>query len=259
MPSPFPGMNPYLEQERVWHDFHERLIPLLAEMLGARIAPKYIVRIDERMYIRELPSEEGRFFGRGDLGLSRTPVNAGPRGGAVLAAPARVRIPELDVEHLSFLEIRDRDDWRVVTVIEVLSPSNKYAGPDREQYLAKRAQLLTSAVHFVEIDLLRGGPRMPLNNLPACDYYVMVSRAAERPEAGLWPIRLRDPLPAVPIPLHAPDEDVELDLQAALHRIYDAAQYEIYIYLDEPQPRFSADDTEWARAYTPAARPRETG
>jgi hypothetical protein len=251
MPSPFPGMNPYLERVGIWHDFHERFIPLAAEMLGGPLAPKYVTHIDEHVYIREMPLEERRLVGRGDVTVHRTPVVAGTRAGTVAVAPARVQIPQVDMEHLSFLEIRDRDNWEVVTVIELLSPANKYAGADREQYLAKRSQLLASAAHFVEIDLLRGGPRLPLKPLPDCDYYVMVSRVEERPEAGLWPIRLREPLPAVPIPLRSPDADVELDLQAALHRIYDAAHYELYAYREPPEPRLSAEDAAWAQQYVP--------
>ncbi len=81
-----------------------------------------------------------------------------------------------------------------MTVIELLSPTNKYAGPDREQYLVKRRELLASPVHFVEIDLLRGGPRMPMQDLPECDYCVLVSRVETRLDAGLWPIRLREPI-----------------------------------------------------------------
>ena len=120
----------------------------------------------------------------------------------------------VDVEHLSFVEIRDRQGRDLVTVIELLSPTNKRPGPDREQYLAKRRQLLASGVHLVEIDLLRGHPRLPLDDLPPCDYYVMVSRAEERPQAGLWPLGLRDPLPPIPVPLRAADPDASLDLQA---------------------------------------------
>src|SRR5205807_8592511 len=106
-------------------------------------------------------------------------------------------------ERLAFVEIRDRVDRRLITVIELLSPTHRYAGPDREQYLAKRGQLLASGTHFVEIDLLRGGPRLPLKDLPECEYYVRVSRAEERPQAGLWPLRLRKRLPVIPIPLRS--------------------------------------------------------
>jgi hypothetical protein len=140
----------------------------------------------------------------------------------------------------------------VVTVVELLSPSNKYASSDREQYVGKRAQLLTSHVNLVEIDLLRGGPRMPMEDLPACDYCVMVCRAADWPEAGVWPNRLREPLSPIPVPLREPDLDATLDVQAILHRVYDAARYQSYIYEGKPEPSLSPEDAAWAEQFVPA-------
>jgi hypothetical protein len=107
-------------------------------------------------------------------------------------------------------------------------------------------RLLHSWVHLVEIDLLRGGPRMPVEDLAACDYCVMVSRWQDRPRAGLWPIQLRETLPAIPIPLADPAPDVRLDLQATVHRVYDAARYVNWIYTSEPEPRLSEDNLSWA-------------
>jgi hypothetical protein len=246
-------MNPYLEQDHVWHDFHERFCPAIAEFLTPQVRPNYVARIDEHVYIHELPAEPRRFAGRADVSLARTPAAEGVQAGAaVLEPPARVQLPAIDIERLGFVEIRDRLDRRLITVIELLSPTNKYAGPDREQYLAKRGQLLASGTHFVEIDLLRGGPRLPLENLPECDYYVLVSRAEERPQAGLWPFRLRERLPIVPVPLRSPHPDAQLDLQALLHRIYDAAGYEDDIYTGEPQPRLTPEDAVWTRQFLPS-------
>ena len=89
-------------------------------------------------------------------------------------------------------------------MIELLSPSNKRAGDDREQYLAKRRELLRTPAHLVEIDLLRGWTPMPQEGRPECDYSVMVSRAEKRRAADFWPIRLRDRLPVIPFPLRPP-------------------------------------------------------
>jgi hypothetical protein len=253
MPSPFPGMNPYLEQESIWHDFHERFCPLVAELLTAQVRPHYIVKIDEHVYIHELPAESRHLVGRADVAVTRPPGSRGAQPAAeVLEAPAQVRLPAVDVESLSFVEIRDRASWQLVTALELLSYSNKYAGPDRDQYLAKRGQLLSSAVHLVEIDLLRGGPRMPLENLPACDYYALVSRVEERLQADIWPIRLRERLPVIPIPLRPPHGDARIDLQQVLHRIYDAAGYEDYIYRGQPHPRLSPDNANWAQQFVPS-------
>lgn len=252
MPSPFPGMNPFFEQETVWHDFHERFCPLVAELLTAQVRPHYIVKIDEHIYIHEMPEAGRQFLGRGDVGLlhsGRKP--AAPVSAAVLEPPAQVRLPAVDLERLSFVEIRDRTNRQLVTVIELLSPSNKNSGPDREQYIAKRAQLLASSAHFVEIDLLRGGPRLPLEELGPCAYYALVSRVEDRPRAGIWPIGLREPLPVIPIPLQAPHPDARLDLQQVVHRLYDAAGYEDYIYLGLPSPPLAADDAAWATQFVP--------
>jgi hypothetical protein len=152
----------------------------------------------------------------------------------------------IDIETLSFLEIRDRESRELVTVLELLSPANKYAGPDREQYLAKARLLQRSLVNLVEIDLLRGGQRMPWLDMPPCDYCVVVSRVEQRPKAGFWPIRLRDRLPEIPVPLRPGDSDARLDLQEVLHRIYDAAGYEYHIYSGPPEPLLSGEDANWA-------------
>jgi hypothetical protein len=246
-------MNPYIERASVWHDFHERWIPLVADLIGAQVLPRYFVRIDEHMFIHELSSEERRFIGRGDILVpSLTPPGTGPGGGGtILEAPAEVRLPAVDTEGQSFLEIRDRDRHELVTVVELLSPSNKYAGPDREQYLAKARQLQRSWVHFVEIDLLRGGPRMPWLDMPECDYCVVVSRVERRPRAGFWPIRLRDRLPEIPIPLRGGDPDARLDLQQVLHRIYDTAGYAYHIYSGPPEPPLSEAEAVWAAPFVP--------
>jgi hypothetical protein len=250
MPSPFPGMNPYVERASVWHDFHESFMPLVRDLLTQQVLPRYFVRIDEHMYIHELPAEPRRLIGRGDLlvpALSQTHTAAAAEG-MVLEAPSEVELPQFDTEAMSFLEVRDRDHHELVTVIELLSPTNKYAGPDRDQYLAKARQLQHSRVHFVEIDLLRGGPRMPWRDMPECDYCVVVSRVERRPKAGIWPIRLRERLPEIPIPLRAGDNDARIDLQQVLHRIYDAAGYAYYIYAGAPEPALSGADAAWAQA-----------
>jgi hypothetical protein len=252
--SPFPGMNPYLEQEAVWHDFHQSFMPVAREMLTRQVAPAYVVRVEEYLFIHELTANERVLLGRADAAVVEERgggTDARPDAGSPAAsvqAPAYARVPPaVDVERHSFLEIRDREGMGLVTVIELLSPSNKRIGPDREQYVAKRRQLFASPTHFVEIDLMRGGPRLPLDDLPHCDYYALVSRAEERPRVGVWPIRLRDRLPVIPIPLRAGDADTRLDLQEALDRVYDGAGYAYYIYRGAPAPPLAPDDAAWAK------------
>lgn len=249
MGSPFPGMNPFLERDTVGHDFHERAIPAIADLVGAQLAPNLVARIDDHIYVHDIGADNRQFIGRADVAVSEFPSSGPGAGGtALLVAPAEVGLPETDEEHLSFVEIRERDSWRVITVIELLSPTNKYQGPNRLQYLSKRSQILNSRAHFVELDLLRGGPRMPLKDLPTCDYYALVSRVERRPKAEVWPFRLRDPLPIIPIPLTPECPDARLDLKAAIDRVYDAARYAHYIYLGQPEPQLSSEETQWAQA-----------
>jgi hypothetical protein len=120
MPSPFPGMNPYLEQEDVWHDFHERFIPLLATLLGGQLRPRYIVKINEHIYVHELAAESRRLVGRADVSVGRPspepahePVARSAAG--LLEAPAQVQLPPVDRERMSYIEIRDRRERELVT------------------------------------------------------------------------------------------------------------------------------------------------
>jgi Protein of unknown function (DUF4058) len=254
MPSPFPGMNPYLEQEECWQDFHQSFIPLVRALLAEQVRPAYVVKVEEHLFIHELSAEERRLLGRADVSLAARQASAAPHAAAaILDAPSYARLPvAVDVEQHSYLEIRDRRNRELITVIELLSPSNKRLGPDREQYLGKRLQFLHSSVHLVEIDLLRGGPRLPVDELEECDYYALVSRWQDRPRTAVWPIHLRDRLPVLPIPLRAPDPNAQLDLQAVLHRLYDEAGYADYIYAGAPQPPLSTEDDAWARSFVPA-------
>jgi hypothetical protein len=249
-------MNPYLEQEDAWHDFHERFIPFVATLLGGQLRPRYIVKINEYIFIYKLSAESRRWVGRADVSLAHGSREAAdePVTGTVtglLEAPARVRLPAVDRERLSFVEIRDRRDRELVTVVELLSPANKQPGPDREQYLAKRMEILNGPVHLVEIDLLRGGPPLPAADRPDCSYSVLVSRVERRLDAEFWPISLRDRLPEIPIPVRAPDSDARLDLQAVLDRIYDDAGYADYIYDGDPRPRLGEEDADWTRQFLP--------
>ncbi len=168
-------------------------------------------------------------------------------------APTQVHLPTQEIRRVPFLEIRDRLGRELITVVELLSPANKRGGADREQYLAKREELLQSAAHFIEIDLLRSGRPMPLENRPKCEYSVLVSRAEARPWAGFWPIRLRQRLPIIPIPLLPADPEARIDLQEILDQVYDTAGYQDFIYASRPEPRLSSKDAAWARTFVPPA------
>lgn len=251
MPSPFPGMNPYLEQSDTWEDFHSNFITRAQESLAGMVGPNYVVKIEVRLYLHELSAEERRYFGKSDLGLVQTgqPTSGGT---GRQRAPVQLQMPAVDVERHSSLEIRDRRNRRVVTAIELLSPTNKTPGPDREDYLRKRMELFAHRVNFVEVDLRRGGQRPHPPELPACDYYALVARVDDWPRVDLWPIALRDALPAIPIPLSPPDGDVTLDLRGVLNAAYDAVDYGKYIYGETPEPPLTPDEAQWARQFVPS-------
>ncbi len=174
MPSPFPGMNPYLEQPDVWHDFHERFMPIAASCINAEVGPNYYVKIDEHIYVHEADDESRELIGMADIAVTHrgnqvwSKVHA-PGGLGLLEPPVKVHVKDVCDLAESFVEIRDRRSKALVTVLELLSPSNK-SGRDRPQYVRKRQILLASSVNLVEIDLLRGGARMPFLDLPPCDY-----------------------------------------------------------------------------------------
>jgi hypothetical protein len=249
MPSPFPGMDPYLEQEILWHDFHERFLPAAAAQISAQVLPRYIVLIDEHVYLYDVELDEGRPIGRPDLAVTsgREPVvAASPAEAGVIVAPFQVRVPELAEERETFLTVCDRASRQVITVIELLSPTNKRPGANRRRYLEKRGDLLSSPAHLVEIDLLRGGTPMPAEDRPECVYSVLISRPDGRPGAGFWAIALREPLPTVPIPLRTGEPDAHLDLRAILDRVYDEAGYRYFLYEHPPDPPLVGPDGEWA-------------
>ncbi len=251
MPSPFPGMNPYLEQPAVWQDFHQSLVTHIREALTGQVRPQFSVKIEESVFIHEPTSEERRRrIARPDLTILENPGR-----GTVAVAEAPVTsvaaliasLPDIEIEKHSFIEIRDRHSRDLVTMIEVLSPSNKQYGPDREQYMAKRTLFFHSDVNVVEIDLLRSGPRLPLTGVPECDYCLMVSRPAMRPNVQVWAVSLRDALPTIPIPLRGTVPDATLNLQALLHDVYDAAGYEDYLYDSPPELPLPEAEAAWAR------------
>jgi len=251
-------MNPYLEQDIVWNDFHQSVMPAARSALTAQVVPRYVVKVEEQLFVHERPADRRRLVGRGDVSVSAPGPFAAAAvadvGTAAVEAPAYAYVPvAADVERHAYLEIRDRQNWELITVVELLSFANKRPGPDREQYLAKRRRYLLSSASLVEIDLLRGHPRMPAEGVPPCDYCVLVSGAADRPRVGVWAISLRERLPTIPVPLRAGEPNASLDLQALVHEVYDSAGYAHYIYSGAPVPPLSPEDAAWAAQFVLAA------
>jgi hypothetical protein len=248
-------MNPYLEQSHIWRDFHNSFLVTLRATLLPQLSERYLIEYEESLYI-DPTGDEPRLFAVADPAVA-DPDNREGAGStttavAVMAAPVTVTVPGVTKKKARRLVIRDSKSQEVITVIESLSPPNKTVGTDRDKYLEKRGEILTSAAHFVELDLLRGGKRMPIRPQPDCDYYALVSRAWQRPEIGLWPIKLRDPLPTIPIPLRRGEPEPLIELKPVLDRTYDEAGYARRIYRTPPEPPLSSTDAEWAKGFLPA-------
>lgn len=247
MPTPFPGMDPYLERPELWPDVHLGLIAAIRTELAPRLSPRYTVSVEERTYIAA--SSPDSFIGRADVLVASdrgpVPVRSGSNGGMAVREPVAIYVPAPDVVNERYLEVRNVQYSYVVTVIELLSPNNKRPGTEGfREYQTKRETLLSTRTSLVEIDLLRGGQRPPIHGeAPDSDYRIVVVRGWERPRASLCAFDLQDSIPAIPIPLERGDEEPQLDLNMLLHRLYDQAVYNLRIdYRQPPVPPLTEVD-----------------
>ena len=256
MPSPFPGMNPYLENPHKWADFHNTYIPALRAALLPQVLPKYDVQIQEHLYSVEPDGDDRKLIGISDLDVTEIwPLTGEPVQATTVKIPrsTEVAVPGLLKERFTYLEVVVGENEKLITVIELLSPANKVGEDHRKSYLSKRRKLIESGINFVEIDLLRAGRRLPLIDLPKCDYYAMVCRPSQRPKAQLWPVKLRQQLPPIPIPLAPGEPEIVLNIQEVLHRVYDEGGYGHRIYRRSPVPRLAPQDASWAAEILAAA------
>ena len=188
---------------------------------------------------------------RPDVAVWRSKGRAVQGGGAAVAVAPSVRLRThraTKVPHFR-IAIRDVDEERLVTAIELLSPTNKGSG--RQEYLRKRRRFLHSAAHLLEIDLHHQGRRIPLNDpYPPAAYYVLLNRARKRGWTEVWPIPLDQSLPTVPVPLLKGDADVPLDLQKAFSDVYDAGGFDLVVdYCQPPDVELSAEEAAWLDDY----------
>ncbi len=255
MKSPFPGMDPWLEGH-VWPDVHHSLAFIFKEQLVSKVVPKYFVRVETYTVEDTEPQEEvGIMYPDVEILKKQPepPPQPPPQGkeGVALITPSTMIIPHPVIEvNIPVVEIRDRENQRLITAIEILSPVNK-RGKGLDKYREKRQLLHEDGVHLLEVDLLRRGQR-PLNypTLPRqAHYFVMLSRG-DQYKTSVWAMTIRDKLPVVPIPLKSPDPDVTLDISAAFHEVYSRSRYELSVrYEAEPAPpAFSEEDREWLQA-----------
>jgi hypothetical protein len=245
MPSPFPGMNPYFENPEIWAEVHHLLMSLLAETLNPLLLPKYRVAIEKRVY--QMSGDDLLLVGIPDVTVGRAgnaPVKAST---AIVSKPMQVTVPmPIDIRE-GYLEVRELATQEVVTVIEVLSPSNKRSGRGQAAYETKRREVLASQTHLVEIDLLRGGEPMPiLGQRDGEDYRILVSRSDHRPRADLYGFNLPESIPVFSLPLRSEDAEPSIDLQGLLYQVYERAGYGVVLdYGQEPVPALSAENAAW--------------
>ncbi len=264
----FPGMDPYLENPAIFPGIHSRMVVYLADQLATVLHPRYVASVGDRVYVES------------SLGATGHPIipdvwvrHAQARGasGGVVAVADEVELDQpllIDASRLEikqhYVEILDREsNMRVVTVIELVSPTNKYAGPGRESYLLKQREVLNSDTHLVEIDLLRRGPHV----LAVCDHlasgrlkydYLVSVHRAHTPQFEIYPRLLRDPLPRIRVPLAGNDPDVGLSIRPPLEQAYQSGSYDQRIDYSQPcEPPLTIEQQAWVDTLRTAASDSE--
>lgn len=253
MPGPFPGMDPYLESRSLWRGVHQGLITFINQQLNDTLPSGFAANMDERCYVAHW---------RADL-YPDVAVVAHPPDTAtepeMLVAQGNSRAPHVlellaeDVREPYVEIVTATPERELVAVIEVLSPTNKAPNTEGyEEYRRKQQHILRSAVHLIEIDLLRAGvrtvaaPEWWVRTLPHFDYMVCLSRAGKG-RREVWDNRLNEPLPTIAVPLFEDVSACQLDLQAAFDRMYDSGPYRRLVnYRSEPEPPLSAESASWA-------------
>ena len=253
MKSPFPGMDPYLEQH--WRDVHASLVLYTRNQLQPQLGPTLRARVEERLVVDSVLSdrEHGMYP---DIRVIERPGK--PDGvlpmtmGVALAEPLVIHLPD-ETYTEGYIQIIDTAAGNeVVTVLEILSPTNKRKGKAQDDYRRKQEELRDGGVNLVEIDLLRAGKRilqvsefdLPPGQRTA--YAACVHRGYARDRFEYYGIPLREPLPAIRIPLRKSDADVVLNIQALVDRAYADGAYDDLDYSKPPIPPLDSEDAGWA-------------
>lgn len=257
MPSPFPGMNPYLESPAIWSSFHTRLLVAIADTLAPMLRPNYYIEVETRTY-REDNSEDEEdelLVGIPDAAVLSATVSKQPQDNDLESAttptqkrPQPIALPMPLTLKERYLEIREIGTETVITVIEVLSPKNKKRGKGRIAYERKRSRILGSLSHLVEIDLLRANPPMTmLGQVQPTHYRIVVSRSDQRPQADLYGFDLSEPIPCFPLPLKPEEPEPMVDLQAIVAGVCERAGYNERLDYQQPVPlpALSQTDQQW--------------
>jgi len=255
MPSPFPGFDPYLESQ-MFHSFHTQFITAINQALAPQVLPRYMISVEDAACVIDEYRSAAYIFP--DVGIADTEQSfplpgAHGEGGETAVAlmePITREVPRSVPEHHHFVEIRNRFDHSLVTIIEMLSPKNKASG--WQQYESKRQTIFQAGVNLVEIDLLRGGRRVSTTEpLPPCDYCATVCRGQRLPEIDVYAWRLEQPLPNIPIPLLPGDDEATLPLQEVFTQTYDRGGFgRMLDYGRELFPPLEKEREAWVKACT---------
>ena len=251
MASPFPGMDPYLEDPAFWPDFHHRFIGCWCEAVADQLPEAYDARLDERVNLVQVSPDVIKLI-YPDVAVSGAPRPARSNGsapGTLLLEPVTVPHEIMEEVRQTRIEILHRPDRSLVAVLELLSPANK-AGDGFELYRGKRTAILQQHVHLVELDLLLGGNRLVhAEPLPAGDYYAFLTRSESRAKCAVYAWTVRQPLPTLPIPLRSPDADIHIDLGKVFQAAYARGRYARSLpYGRLPTAPLNAADAAWAVA-----------
>ncbi len=254
MASPFPGMDPYLEDPAIWPDFHARFINYWCEYIADQLPSNYDARIGERVTLIESIDEPAKLIipdvavVRSETGRqAAVPAASGSAATALALEPVTLPLAFPQEIKEPYIELHVMPDRSLVAVLELLSPTNK-SGDGRNTYLLKRNAIFTQDVHLIELDLLLGGRRLPLGKrLPPGDYYAFVAHSQRRFNCDVYAWSVRQPLPVLPIPLKAPDADVRINLAEVFKQAYERGRYERCLRYAEPPPApLSEADRKWA-------------
>jgi hypothetical protein len=262
MPSPFPGMDPYLEQH--WRDIHTRLMVYTVDQLQEQLPRDLLARVEETVTVDYDDDEKNRGV-KPDVSVLRegpsffsTDAEVVPEVlNVAVTEPLVVTVEEPPARHVEIFDTSAGN--RVVTVIEFLSPTNKLPGFGRDEYARKQADYLASKVNLVEVDLIRQGGfaiAVPQSALPKnyrVPYLISVRHAGRPREFKVYHAPLRERLPSIHVPLRRQDRDVVLDLQPLIDQCYTRGRYDRMNYAEELDPPLSPEDAAWAEERLRAA------
>jgi len=235
MPSPFSGMDPYLEGH-LWPDVHSGLAFVTKELLVAQLSDQYTVRT-ELYTVLDTEWQEDLGILYPDIEVRKSKLEEPGGTYDVAFTPPTAVVDQISgmPHRIPSVYIRNRNNQQLITVIEYLSPVNK-RNPGRAAYLEKRSKLQQAKVNLLEIDLIRRGKRVFQHpQIEAAPYAAFLSRSDDS-RSYFWAIQLDERLPVLPVPLLQGEDDAKLPLQQVLDTLFERSRYEREIDYEQPPP-----------------------